>query len=57
MNGTTVLSDACANPATYVSWDGIHMTEAANKWLANEILNGSLSDPPIPVTHACYKQF
>ncbi|GJY70299.1 GDSL esterase/lipase-like protein, partial [Tanacetum coccineum] len=56
VNGTTVLSDACTNPETYVSWDGIHMTEAANLWVANHVLNGSLSDPPIPVTHACYKQ-
>ena len=56
VNGTKVFGDACANPATYVSWDGVHMTEAANKWVANQVLNGSLSDPPIPVTYACYKQ-
>ncbi|GJZ67198.1 hypothetical protein Tco_0630438 [Tanacetum coccineum] len=37
VNGTTVLSDACTNPETYVSWDGIHMTEAANLWVANHI--------------------
>ncbi|KVI09175.1 Lipase, GDSL [Cynara cardunculus var. scolymus] len=55
MNGTTVHGDACANPPVYVIWDGVHMTEAANRWVANQILNGSLSDPPIPATHACYK--
>ncbi|KAL4577158.1 hypothetical protein LXL04_013262 [Taraxacum kok-saghyz] len=55
VNGTRVRGDACKNPAKYVSWDGVHMTEAANKWVANHALNGSLSDPPIPVTHACYK--
>ncbi|KAI7746413.1 hypothetical protein M8C21_033643 [Ambrosia artemisiifolia] len=55
VNGTKVFGDACANPAAYVSWDGVHMTEAANRWVANHVLNGSLSDPPIPATHACYK--
>ncbi|XP_076903785.1 GDSL esterase/lipase At5g14450-like [Bidens hawaiensis] len=55
VNGTTVFGVACANPATYVSWDGVHMTEAANRWVAYHVLNGSLSDPPFPATHACYK--
>lgn len=54
-NGTKVFGGACANPAAYVSWDGVHMTEAANRWVANYALNGSLSDPPIPATHACHK--
>ncbi|KAJ0704410.1 putative alpha-L-fucosidase [Helianthus annuus] len=54
VNGTKVFGGACANPETYVSWDAVHMTEAANRWVANHVLNGSLSDPPIPATHACY---
>ncbi|XP_052197082.1 GDSL esterase/lipase At5g14450-like [Diospyros lotus] len=54
-NGTEVYGASCATPSTYISWDGVHYSEAANHWVANRILNGSLSDPPVPVTHACYQ--
>lgn len=54
-NGTTVFGAACRNPELHVSWDGVHHTEGANLWFANHILNGSLTDPPIPITHACYR--
>uniref|UniRef100_A0A5B7BFV7 Putative Esterase isoform 2 n=1 Tax=Davidia involucrata TaxID=16924 RepID=A0A5B7BFV7_DAVIN len=56
VNGTEVYGASCANPSTYVSWDGVHYSQAANQWIANHILNGSsLSDPPIPISQACYK--
>ncbi len=55
VNGTEVFGDACPIPTAYISWDGVHYSQAANHWVANLILNGSLSDPPIPVTQACYK--
>ncbi|KMT10487.1 hypothetical protein BVRB_5g116110 [Beta vulgaris subsp. vulgaris] len=54
-NGTTVLGAACKKPELHVSWDGVHHTEGANRWFANHILNGSLSDPPISISHACYR--
>ncbi|KAL2936007.1 hypothetical protein RDABS01_019125 [Bienertia sinuspersici] len=54
-NGSTVFGGVCKNPELHVSWDGVHHTEGANHWFANQILNGSLSDPPIPITHACYR--
>ncbi|PON46445.1 Lipase [Trema orientale] len=54
-NGTQVYADSCEDPSLYVSWDGVHYTEAANHWIANHILNGSFSDPPVPITHACYR--
>ncbi|KAK9669350.1 hypothetical protein RND81_13G125000 [Saponaria officinalis] len=54
-NGTVIFGGACSEPDRYVSWDGIHYTEAANKWFANQIINGSLSNPPIPITHACHR--
>lgn len=54
VNGTEVYGASCINPSAYISWDSIHYTEAANKWVANRILNGSFSDPPgIPITEAC----
>ncbi|GMH17290.1 hypothetical protein Nepgr_019131 [Nepenthes gracilis] len=53
INGTTVTATACAVPSNYVSWDGIHATEAANKIVASAILNGSLFDPPFPIHELC----
>ncbi|XP_055829186.1 GDSL esterase/lipase At3g27950-like [Solanum dulcamara] len=44
---------ACSNPTKYISWDGIHYTDAANVWLAKYILNGSFSDPPVPIEQSC----
>lgn len=48
-----MLASACEDPQNYVSWDGIHFTEAANKIIAKAILNGSLSDPPFPFHKLC----
>ncbi|KAJ0544872.1 putative alpha-L-fucosidase [Helianthus annuus] len=44
---------ACANPLEYISWDGVHHTEAANKWVASHIQDGAVSAPKIPLTEAC----
>lgn len=45
----------CKDPSKYISWDGIHYTEAANRIVAKLIADGSHSDPPVPVTQACRK--
>uniref|UniRef100_A0A0E0M7A0 Esterase n=1 Tax=Oryza punctata TaxID=4537 RepID=A0A0E0M7A0_ORYPU len=42
---TSPASTVCADPSKYVSWDGIHYTEAVNKFVARSILRGVL---PIP---------
>ncbi|KAK4375732.1 hypothetical protein RND71_006409 [Anisodus tanguticus] len=52
VNGT-VYGKACRDPTKYISWDGIHYTYAANVWLAKSILNGSFSDPPVPIEQSC----
>lgn len=52
-NGTSVFGSSCEKPETNISWDAVHYTESANHWFANHILNGSLSDPPNPITQAC----
>ncbi|CAM0908009.1 unnamed protein product [Alopecurus aequalis] len=36
----TPLSTACADPSGAVSWDGIHYTEAANRFVASAMLRG-----------------
>jgi hypothetical protein len=38
---------ACENPAAYVSWDGVHYTEAMNRHVAEGWLNGPYAQPPI----------
>lgn len=55
INGTEVAGDACSDPSVYISWDGVHYSHAANRWVAQQILDGFLSDPQIPITQACHK--
>ncbi|XP_019190879.1 PREDICTED: GDSL esterase/lipase At4g01130-like isoform X1 [Ipomoea nil] len=54
VNGQTVSAGACEDPYNYVSWDGIHATDAANKLTAKAIFNGSYFDPPFPLHHFCH---
>lgn len=53
INGSTVTAKACSDPNDYVSWDGIHTTEAANKFVTQAILNGSYFEPPFPIRQLC----
>ncbi|XP_034705666.1 GDSL esterase/lipase At5g14450 [Vitis riparia] len=55
INGTEVYGSSCASPSAYISWDGVHYSQAANHWFANHILNGSLSDSSLPIAQACHK--
>lgn len=54
-NGTQFFVDPCKDPSRHISWDGIHYTDAANRWIANQIINGYFSDTKIPITQACYR--
>jgi len=38
---------ACSDPSTHLFWDGIHYTEAANKFIADGWLNGVYAHPSI----------
>lgn len=53
IDGKKVTATACDDPYKYVSWDGIHTTEAANKLITHAILNGSYFDPPFPFQQHC----
>ncbi|KAI5423879.1 hypothetical protein KIW84_030195 [Lathyrus oleraceus] len=53
IDGKKVTATACEDPYKYVSWDGIHTTEAANKLITHAILNGSYFDPHFPFQQHC----
>ncbi|KAJ8531541.1 hypothetical protein K7X08_026975 [Anisodus acutangulus] len=38
-------SNVCENPSSYVSWDGVHLTEAAYKLIAKGLLQGPYTIP------------
>ncbi|OIT20067.1 PREDICTED: GDSL esterase/lipase At1g28590-like [Nicotiana attenuata] len=40
-------SNVCENPSSYVSWDGIHLTEAAYRLIAKGLLQGPYTIPRI----------
>ncbi|KAI3462807.1 hypothetical protein Pfo_019470 [Paulownia fortunei] len=46
LNGSSVTAKGCNDSTEYVNWDGIHYTEAANQYVASQILTGKYSDPP-----------
>lgn len=53
IGNSSVTAKACRDPQNYVSWDGIHATEAANHRILTAILNGSISYPPFALNHIC----
>ncbi|XP_051125542.1 GDSL esterase/lipase At1g28570-like isoform X2 [Andrographis paniculata] len=42
----TPQATCCRDPGEYISWDGIHFTEAANRLMAQGLLQGPYTDPP-----------
>ncbi|KAL5995839.1 hypothetical protein ACLOJK_025910 [Asimina triloba] len=46
INGSSVTTTVCDDPTEFISWDGIHYTEAANLYVSSQILTGKYSDPP-----------
>ncbi|XP_038714985.1 uncharacterized protein LOC120008668 [Tripterygium wilfordii] len=55
INGTQIFVGSCERPNVRVNWDGIHYTEAAAKFVFDQISTGNLSDPPIPLRMACHR--
>ncbi|XP_028548571.1 GDSL esterase/lipase At1g28590-like [Dendrobium catenatum] len=40
-------ASVCDDPSLYISWDGVHLTEAAYRFIAEGLLEGPFADPPI----------
>ncbi|KAF8015656.1 hypothetical protein BT93_H1242 [Corymbia citriodora subsp. variegata] len=55
VNGTEVVGASCGDPSKVISWDGIHYSHAANQWVANRAVDGSLSDVQVPLTESCHE--
>ncbi|XP_021743469.1 GDSL esterase/lipase At3g26430-like [Chenopodium quinoa] len=57
VNGKEILvAKSCDNPSKRIIWDGIHYTEAANKWIVDQIMkDSSYTNPSIPLEMACQK--
>ncbi|KAL4562635.1 hypothetical protein LXL04_026663 [Taraxacum kok-saghyz] len=51
VNGQNLTALACEDPKNYVSWDGVHITEAASKIVVDAILGGGdgFTDPPFNI--------
>ncbi|XP_050223258.1 GDSL esterase/lipase At5g14450-like [Mercurialis annua] len=56
VNNSEMYGASCKDPSIFINWDGVHYTQFSNHWVANHTLNGSLADPPTPITHACHRQ-
>ncbi|MQM06863.1 hypothetical protein Taro_039696 [Colocasia esculenta] len=48
-------SQACADGSKYISWDGVHYSEAANAVAASKILSTYYSKPPVNFESFCLK--
>lgn len=44
-------STVCMDPSTFASWDGIHLTEAAYRNIANGMIEGNYTTPPMTPPH------
>lgn len=55
VNGSQIIvNSSCDRPSVRVNWDGVHYTEAANKFVFDQISTGAFSDPPTPLNMACH---
>ena len=45
--------NVCKEGSQYISWDGVHYTEAANSVFASKILSTKYSTPPTKFDYFC----
>ena len=57
VNGVLLEAKSCADPNSYFSWDGIHITEAVARLLAESLLKGNYLEPPYALSKLCKLNF
>jgi len=58
VNGTLVTANnVCSNPSEYVNWDGIHLTDAADRISAQNFLTGRYIQPFYNLSSLCNLRF
>ncbi|KAG5561829.1 hypothetical protein RHGRI_004768 [Rhododendron griersonianum] len=40
-------SKSCNSPSTFANWDGVHLTEAAYRYIATGLIDGPFTSPPL----------
>lgn len=40
-------SKACLDPKSFSNWDGLHLTEAAYRYITMGLVNGPFTSPPL----------
>ncbi|KAK8998835.1 hypothetical protein V6N11_070019 [Hibiscus sabdariffa] len=53
VKGVDITVGSCQDPSVRVSWDGVHFTDAANRFVFDRVSTGQFSTPPIPLKLAC----
>jgi len=53
INGNVVKAEACADPASYIIWDGVHWTDHANRLITQAILGGKYFEPAFSIGSQC----
>ncbi|KAL2611994.1 hypothetical protein R1flu_023686 [Riccia fluitans] len=53
INNETVASTTCEEPSEYIIWDGVHTTEAANKYIAKQFFSGKYFYPRFDKLMSC----
>lgn len=55
VNGKEIsVRKICNHPGEYVIWDGVHFTEASNKFIYKRFVKGEFSDPAVPLRRSCH---
>jgi phospholipase/lecithinase/hemolysin len=53
INGRNVTAVTCSDPSSYISWDGVHWTDEANRLLTQHILTGNYFEPSFSLASFC----
>lgn len=53
VHGQYLTALSCTNPSIYMNWDGVHLTDRANRLVARHILSGAYFHPPFPLAQVC----